>query len=96
MSEEVLFQIESYGKVVDITLGNFSVYFDGYCKEKEEAGRHFRGHCTWEFDLTKDESVPEDKRGMWYLSGFADWWVDFSHYEFVSNEEIKKKKKIPR
>lgn len=83
---------------VDVTLDNIGRFYDGYCEEKELAGRHFSGNCTWDFDLTEESTVPEDLRGMYYLHGYADgdWGTEFSGFDFVSNKQIKEnKEKLP-
>ena len=65
--------------------------FKGYCEEKDLAGRHFSGNCTWEYDLTKEDGVMETYQGIYYMHGHADgdWGTEFSDFSFVSNEELK-------
>ena len=68
--------------------------FDGYCEEKELAGRHFSGNCTWTYDLTEEDEVLPEYQGMYYLHGYADgdWGTEFSDFSFVSNEVLQSAK----
>jgi len=65
--------------------------FDPSCEEAESAGRHFKGHCTWDCDLSDNEEVSDKDRGIYYLHGFADgdWGTSFTEHSFVSLEELK-------
>lgn len=94
MSETVLVIKQGTTEEQEVTLDNFTQWFDGYCEEKETAGRHFSGNCTWDFDLTEEQDISECYRGMYYLHGYADgdWGTDFSDYDFVSNEQIQQHK----
>lgn len=82
-------------KLIDGSSVDLQQHFEGFCEEAESAGRHFKGYCSWEFDLSKEEDVSPEARGIYYMHGFADgdWGTEFDSHNFVSNEELEALKK---